>query len=94
LFAIATLKDKQFFDRRAAMRTEYRKLKFGEIKKPGDELNEIGSNYWTPVDSELGGRVSASDAGWEYRRPLKSKVAVATVKQQAKGCRKAKLPKR
>lgn len=29
----------------------------------------------------------------EYR-PLKSKEAVATVKQQAKGCRKAKLPKR
>lgn len=52
---------------------KYRRLKMGEVKRSGDQLSQIGQNFWTKVISEIGTRVSIKDDGWKYRRPIKDK---------------------
>ena len=59
------------------MAKRYIELCAGDVKKSGDEMSTTGSNFWTPVFSEIGSTFDpiGVDLGWKYRRPLKSKVA-------------------
>jgi hypothetical protein len=77
----------------AAKRLKYRYLSAGEIIRPTDEFFIIDPiDKWVTGSLNVGKKLPLKYV-MQYRR-LNIKEASQTVNQQAKGCRKAKLPKR
>ena len=80
---------------------KYVLLSEGDTFKRGDEMQSPVTGIWSEVPYQwYGMKVSWSDNNTfsrfkiSVRRALDTTESLPTVKQQAKGCRKAKLPKR
>jgi len=73
---------------------KYRRMRLGEVIRASDQYLSHPPRRWTRTDTTNSEGDRLDTCHLPYRRPLKSKEASRTVNQQAKGCRKAKLPKR
>ena len=73
---------------------KYRLMRLGEVIRVSDQYLSHPPRRWTRADTASSEGDKLDTCHLPYRRPLKNVEAVATVNQQAKGCRKAKLPKR